>query len=100
MSADEKEVQLDKDKDKDADKAEAQGGRPRRSVDSGCSGSSTRSDAGQELPPSVLARNKEYGDADLGHAGIEAVVPGHEFDLELGKVIPQGEKKKVITNTW
>lgn len=62
---------------------------PRRSLDSV---SSTRSDAGTadpEVPPPVLAKNKEDGDADadIDHDEIEATVPGHEFDVELGRVM-------------
>jgi len=69
------------------DKAEPS---PRRSLESV---SSTRSQPDRHVninpPRPVLGRrnnSKEYGDADIDHDEIEAVVPGHEFDVELGRV--------------
>jgi len=70
------------------DKAESN---TRRSLESL---SSTRSEPDRHVdinpPRRVLGRRnnskEEYGDADIDHDEIEAVVPGHEFDVELGRV--------------
>lgn len=55
--------------------------------------SSTEAEPDQELQDNLARESKEdergfrpSGEPDINHDEIEAIVPGHELDVELGKV--------------